>query len=223
MNVIQAGHDLKQYVGHPKRVIKAGKFALQIEVRNKAQAENLRKVKKLAGFNVVIEPHRTLNKVKGVVKSKSFGKCTEKQVMQSLEDQGVASIRRMKVKRDGQLVNTDTYVILCNRNDRPKVIKLSDWHGEIVEEYREKPQPCYNCQRFNHIAKYCQREVSICMQCGQETGVSYRSDIALRIKITQRDFTFYRSHEVIFLRLILTVLHCCSPRLLTSVFELGIN
>ena len=168
LNVIQADNDLKQYVGHPKRVIKAGKSALQIEVRSKAQAENLKKIKKLAGFNVVIESHRTLNQVKGVVRSKAFGQCTEEQLMQSLEDQGVASIRRMKVKRDGQLVNTDTYVLLFNRNERPKVIKLSDWHGEIVEEYREKPQQCYNCQRFNHIAKYCRREVPTCMQCGQE-------------------------------------------------------
>ena len=57
----------------------------------------------------------------------------------------------MKGKRDGQLVNTDTHVNLFNRNYRPKVIKLSGCHEEIVEEYRKKLQQCNNCQRFNHI------------------------------------------------------------------------
>ena len=60
--------------------------------------------------------------------------------MQSFENQGVESIRRMKAKRDGQLVNADTYVIRFNKNDLLKVIKLSDWHGEIFEKYRERSQ-----------------------------------------------------------------------------------
>ena len=85
LNVIEADNDFKQYVGHPKLVIKAGKSVLQIELRNKAQAENLKNIKKLAGFNGVIEPHRTLTQVKGARRLESILKNNECRVLKIRE------------------------------------------------------------------------------------------------------------------------------------------
>ena len=41
LNVIETDKELKTHIGHPRLVIKADKFVLQVEVRNSIQGEKL--------------------------------------------------------------------------------------------------------------------------------------------------------------------------------------
>ena len=61
--------------------------------------EKLLKVTTLADNHVVVEPHRSLNVVKGVVRSSSFAHSTLTTLEERLKDQGVSNIRR--ISREG--------------------------------------------------------------------------------------------------------------------------
>jgi hypothetical protein len=108
-----------------------------------------------------------MNVLRGVVRSQAFGGCTEDELRDQLSDQGVSDIRRIKVKRDGQLVTTNTYILTFQKHTLPRTISLTSWHHEIVEPYHERPQQCFRCQRYGHVAKYCRSENETSARCGE--------------------------------------------------------
>ena len=108
LNVIEADVDIKMQVGKLKKITKAGKNTLLVETTNAEQSEKLKKVKTIAKQVVFIEEHKQYNKVKGVVRSKILSACNEDQSKEDLQDQGLSYIQRVKVKRNGELISTDT-------------------------------------------------------------------------------------------------------------------
>ena len=88
--------------------------------------------------------------------------------MEELKDQGVNNIKRISSKRNEDIIQTNTYILTFERQEFPRIIKLSQWHSELVEDYKERPQHCYKCQRFSHIAKYCRDTTYSCGTCGTE-------------------------------------------------------
>ena len=169
IDVIKTDDELKSIIGEPSTIVKAGYNSIQVATKSKAQTEKLLKVTTLADNQVVVEPHRSLNVVKGVVRSSSFAQSTLTKLEERLKDQGVSNIRRISKKVGEDIIETDTFVLTFNRLTRPKVLKITDWHNVLVHEYKERPQHCYNCQRYGHVAKYCRRESTpTCAKCGIE-------------------------------------------------------
>ena len=99
-------------MGKLQKLYKAGKEILLIEVESAIQAKKMKQVKRLAGVNVVMTPHNLYSTVKGVVRSKTFIKSTETSLRDCLAKQGVAEVRRIIARRDGELKKQDTYYIL---------------------------------------------------------------------------------------------------------------
>lgn len=79
LNIIQADSEIKSKIGRPRKISKAGKSILMIETYNAAQSEKLQKIKRIASHEVIVEPHKTLNQVKGVVKSRAFSRSSEEE------------------------------------------------------------------------------------------------------------------------------------------------
>ena len=78
-------------------------------------------------------------------------------------------------KRVGQdLIDTNRYILTFNRTELPRLIKITDWHHEIVNLYIPPPLKCMKCQRFGHLKKWCRREEEICAKCG-DAGHTSRS------------------------------------------------
>ena len=77
-------------------------------------------------------------------------------------------MKRVTAKRDGQVQATDTYVLMFNRAKLPNTVHLSDWHHQLVEEYKYRPQQCFHCQKYGHVAKYYRREDLVCARCGNQ-------------------------------------------------------
>ena len=168
LNIIRTEADLIKQIGKPERIVKANKSTLLIETKSKEQTEKLIQIKHIAGKEIITKIHPTLNTVKGVIKSRSFGACTEEEIVNHLKDQGVISCYRHKIHRNGELINTDTYFINFQLMKLPRILKITDWHHELVEEYKERPRQCNHCYRYSHVAKFCRHELPTCAKCGEQ-------------------------------------------------------
>ena len=168
VDIIKTDEDLRAQVGKLQKVTKAGRETLLIESGSPGQSEKIKELKKLAGVVVVVEPHSRYNTVKGVVRSKAFGQSTETSLRDHLAEQGVSDVKRVKLRRNGELQETDTYILTFNRTTAPRAVHLSEWHHELVEEYKYRPQQCYNCQKLGHVAKYCRQTEATCARCGEQ-------------------------------------------------------
>ena len=110
LNVIEADMDIKRQVGKLGKITKAGKNTLFVETISASQSEKLMNVKTIAKQVVMIEEHKHYNKVKGVVPSKTMSACEEDQLKEHLREQGVVDVQRVKIKKNGDLIKTNTYI-----------------------------------------------------------------------------------------------------------------
>ena len=168
INIIKTEKDIKIQVGKPKRIDQLNVNTLLIEAADPEQAKKIKTIKTLNEINVFVESHRHFNGAKGVVRSAALDQNSEEELLECFKEQGVRDIRRIKVKKDGELTNTNTYILTFNASSCPRVIKVTEWHYEAVEDYKYRPQQCYRCQKFGHITKYCRRSEEICSRCGNE-------------------------------------------------------
>jgi len=168
LNVITVDTELTAKIGKAQKISKLNKSSLLIEVKSDAQGKKLTLIKKLAEITVTAELHRTLNTVKGTVVSETMSQCSTEKLMSKLKTQGVTKIERMKTRVNGELVDTNRYILTFERCQLPSLIKLTDWHHEIVDQYIPQPTRCSRCQKFGHFKKWCRKQVDTCVRCGQE-------------------------------------------------------
>ena len=166
LNVIRAETDLHNAVGKPKKTMKASRNTLLLEASSKSQSDKIRNLRTIANLPVAVSPFSRLNTVRGIVRSKAMSQCTQEELLECLSGQRVTEIRRLKAKRDGELVELDTYILTFQTSALPRVVKLSDWHTELVDEYVERPRQCFRCQKFGHVAKHCRQQQDTCGHCG---------------------------------------------------------
>ena len=168
LNVIAVDSEIRTKIGNPKKITKLNKNSLLIQISNEKQGKILKELKTIIKHPVTCEPHRSLNTVKGTVKSETLGQIPMDDLLKTLEPQGVSKIERMKWKVENELKDTDRYVMTFNRTKLPSLIKLTEWHHEIVEAYIPKPARCTKCQKFGHFRKWCRKEKDVCVRCGGE-------------------------------------------------------
>ena len=168
LNVIAIDKDIKKKIGNPEKIKRLSKDTLQIEVKTKEQGEKLLTIKEIATENVLIQPHDAMNKIKGTLYSETMSNSSIEELQEALKDQGVEQITRMKRKVGGQLVDTNRYVLTFDRTELPRVIKITDWHREVIDLYIPPPIRCAKCTYFGHLKKWCRKE-EVCTRCG-DTG-----------------------------------------------------
>ena len=166
VNVISVDDDIKERLGKPKKITKYNRDSLLIEVNSNEQGNNLLKITQIAGNPVTTRLHPTLNEIKGTVLSDIMSTCTNEQLLRNLKSQGVTKIERMKTRRNGELVDTNRYILTFNRTKLPHLIQITDWCRELIELYIPTPLRCTKCQRYGHAKKWCRREYEVCANCG---------------------------------------------------------
>ena len=82
-----------------------------------------------------------------------------------MREQGVTDVRRIKIRRDETLKDTNTFVFTFNAPVLPKQLKVA-FLRVSVDAYIPNPLRCYQCQVFGHHENKCKRE-KICANCGQ--------------------------------------------------------
>ena len=90
--------------------------------------------------------------------------CGEDEILEGTRSQ-VIGVKRFKVKRNGELKDTNTFVFTFNTPVLPKTVKVAYFRVN-VEVYIPNPLRCHNCQKYGHHEDRCSKD-PICSKCGQ--------------------------------------------------------
>ena len=137
---------------------------LLAEVSCEKHAKLLLKAKKIGTVPVSIVPHRSLNSSKGVVRCDALGDCEDAEIVKCLANSNVVEAKRIKVRRDGVLRNTNTVILTFCVPELPKEIRIG-YNLCRVEQYIPNSLRCFRCQSYGHGKDRCRGE-AVCARCG---------------------------------------------------------
>ena len=103
--------------------------------------------------------------------SKSKTQCVHfcqlrEEMKENLKSQGVTSVKRIIIKKEGKHIETNTFVLTFNTPIVPKDIKIF-YRNIKIELYIPNPLRCFWCQKFGHHEDKCSAP-PVCGKCGQE-------------------------------------------------------
>ena len=136
-----------------------------MEYEKKKHIEKLLRLNKFHDLKVTVSLHGSLNSCKGVVRCPDLQGVSEQEILEEMREQGVINVRRIKIRRNGTLKDTNTFVFTFNTSILPKQLKVA-FLRVSVDPYILNPLRCYACQVFGHHENKCHRE-EICANCGQ--------------------------------------------------------
>ena len=162
---IKAYQELQNSIkGKPTKTTELRDGALLVEVANEAQSHNILNIKSLAGTEVTVEPHSSLNQIKGTIRYHNKPKYSIEEIRESLKDQKVSDIYQIKRKNGNSLESTNIFIVTFDACHLPEKIWIG-WTDCDVREYIPRPRRCYKCQGFGHAKTRCRGE-EICFRCG---------------------------------------------------------
>ena len=112
-----------------------------------------------------VTEHKTLNSSKGIIRERILSTETEENILEYLKPQGVTHVKRFKIKKNGELVNTNKLLLTFNTVLTPKTLKIF-YQIIPVDLYVPNPLRCFNCQKCGHHERNCPSdEGSVCERC----------------------------------------------------------
>ena len=157
---------IEAQIGTAKSVKKLKNGTLLVETTRKTQTENLKKLDLFFGVPVAVTEHKSLNTSKGIIRNPILKSETEENILEYLKPQGVTHVKRFTIRRNHEIVNTNTLLLTFNSIVTPKTLKIF-YQIIPVELYVPNPLRCFNCQKFGHHESNCPADVgSVCERCG---------------------------------------------------------
>ena len=157
---------IESQIGTAKSVKKLKNQTLLVETSRKAQTENLKKLDLFFGVPVEVTEHTTLNSSKGIIRNPILKQETEENILDYLKPQGFTHVKRFRIKKNHEYINTNTLLLTFNSVTTPKSLKIF-YQIIPVELYVPNPLRCFNCQKFGHHESNCPAdEGSFCERCG---------------------------------------------------------
>ncbi|KAJ8950723.1 hypothetical protein NQ314_007791 [Rhamnusium bicolor] len=141
--------------------------AARLEPVSNPQSKRLQKIERFADIPVeVIITHGTLNVSKGVIFCRDLLNCSLEEIEENLVDQGVISIKRIKTRRDGTLVDTPNLILTFNTRKLPKFINAAMYRLQIFGHIALKctQEPNCVCGKTPHEGKPCETPYK-CVNC----------------------------------------------------------
>ena len=132
---------IESLIGTPKSVKKLKNKTLLVETNRKTQTENLLKVTSFFNLKVSVSEHNTLNSSKGIIRDRMLKGESEDNIVEYLRPQGVTACKRFKIKKDGNLVETNTLLLTFDRVNVPKSLKIF-YRVVPVDVYIPNPLRC---------------------------------------------------------------------------------
>ncbi|GBM62399.1 hypothetical protein AVEN_127327-1 [Araneus ventricosus] len=114
---------------------------------------------------VSVSPHETLNTSKGVITCGELFNVPLDEITEKLQSQGVSHVRRITIRRDGQLLNTKHLILTFSSHVLPEYVKAG-YMRLSVRPYIPNPLRCFKCQRFGHSQTSC-RGTLTCARCAE--------------------------------------------------------
>jgi hypothetical protein len=116
---------IQSVAGELKTVKRLRDDSLLLECVSFQQAKNLLSLTQFAGTPVLSAPHRTLNSCRGIIRDRerSLQALSEDEIADELESQGISSVKRFSINKDGKTIPTNTYLLTFNSATLPSNIK----------------------------------------------------------------------------------------------------
>ena len=157
---------IEAQIGTAKSVKKLKNGTLLVETTRKTQTENLKKMTSFFGVPVEVTEHKSLNSSKGIIRNPILKAETEENILDYLKPQGVTHVKRFTIRKNNEIVNTNTLLLTFNSVVTPKSLKIF-YQVIPVELYVPNPLRCFNCQKFGHHENNCpEDDGSVCERCG---------------------------------------------------------
>ena len=151
--------------GEPKSIKNLRSGDLLIQCAKESHEKSLLQMKTFCGLKCSVTPHSSLNTSKGIIRCPALNRVTSDDIKEGMVEQGVADVRRITVRRDGETKLTNTYVLTFNSPTLPTVVKIGFMQVK-VDVYIPNPLRCYSCQVFGHHENKCGRH-PVCCNCGE--------------------------------------------------------
>ncbi|XP_033753085.1 uncharacterized protein LOC117336583 [Pecten maximus] len=132
------------------------------------QKKKLLVLKQLGEFKIQVKTPLTSNRSEGVI----YGVSTElsdKDLVESLSEEGVTRATRMKGRQYDSDKNSTTVRLTFSTKDIPERVAVG-YRTFKVKLYVPPPLRCYKCNRYGHIAARCKGALR-CQKCGGDHKV----------------------------------------------------
>ncbi|GFW61187.1 uncharacterized protein TNCV_434111 [Trichonephila clavipes] len=135
------------------------------------QAEQLLALQMLTNMPITVSSHGNLNSSYGVISECDLYNVPEQEIFEGLQDQKVCAVRRITIRRYGQVVNTKHLILTFACPDLPQFI-TAGYLRCSVRSYIPNPLRCFQCQRFGHSKTTCRGKPTSarCSEVGHDSG-----------------------------------------------------
>ncbi|GBO16030.1 hypothetical protein AVEN_115801-1 [Araneus ventricosus] len=177
-------------VGEVKSTKKLRSGDLLVEVHSRKQSQQIVKLKTFSNIPITVSPHASLNSSKGVITCGELLNVPTEEILKELQGQGVSHVRRISIRRDGQLLNTKHLILTFDSAKLPENIKAGYMHLS-VRTYIPNPLRCFKCQRFGHSKTSCRGTLTCarCAEVGHESTDCTRTEKCVNCKGEHTSFS----------------------------------
>ena len=114
---------LQGLAGEMKSVkrIKSGRLLVECNKQNHSKC--LLKSKIMCNIHITVSAHTSLNSSKGVIRSRDLEGVGEDEMLDNLSSQGVSAVKRIHIRRNNELVPTNTFILTFSKPLLPESIK----------------------------------------------------------------------------------------------------
>ncbi|GFV94160.1 pggt1b [Trichonephila clavipes] len=112
-------------IGEVKSIRKMRSGDLFLEASSAKQATALINLQKLAHLDVTVAPHANLNFSRGVISPADYLHVSTEEIKENMKAQKVCDVRRITIRRDGQVLNTKHLILTFNTPDLPQTVKMA--------------------------------------------------------------------------------------------------
>lgn len=156
---------LENVIGKDFKAKKLPSGDLLVEVTTAKQSTALLALNEVREYKVSVTPHRSLNSTQGVISEDDLLEIPTDEIAEGLSGQGVVSVRRITLRRDGEERHTKHLVLTFDSTTLPQTVKAGYLNCR-VRPYIPNPRRCFRCQRFGHGTASC-RGKATCAKCAR--------------------------------------------------------
>ena len=96
-----------------------------VECGKRAQAQNILRTNRFIDRPVRVSIHKTLNSSRGVIRCRDLADMSEVEIRDELKDQGVVGVNRVTLKKEGNVIPTNTLFLTFGSPELPKEITVA--------------------------------------------------------------------------------------------------
>ena len=115
---------IESTIATAKSVKKLKDHTLLVETTRKGQTDNLKKMDTFFGVPVEVTEHKSLNSSKKLIRNKILKEESEENILDYLRPQGVTHVKRFKIRKNNEFINTNTLLLTFNTVVAPKTLKI---------------------------------------------------------------------------------------------------